>query len=143
MEAGNQWRQGNERITSLPVQLPDGSTGIDLGGPAVIAAIAIGGVIWLAMVGASGYGWVTLPADARVPVHFGAAAYNNFVPKRIGLILHPAVGALVYVLILVANATHTTHGPSLPVDVILPLLMCLLLVVQAGAIRAARRRSGP
>jgi hypothetical protein len=42
-------------------------------------------VIWLAMVGASSYGWLALPADARVPVHFGPFAYNNFVPKRIGL----------------------------------------------------------
>jgi hypothetical protein len=47
----------------------------------VIAGIVIGGVLWLAMVGASYYGWVTLPADARVPVHFGFAAYNNFMPK--------------------------------------------------------------
>ena len=75
----------------------------------MIVGLAIGGVLWLAMLGTSYHGWLTLPADARVPVHFGAG-YNNFVPKRIG--------------------------------VILPLVMCLLLVVQAGAIRVARRRSG-
>lgn len=108
----------------------------------MIAGIVIGGVIWLAMVSASYYGWITLPADARVPVHFGVAAYNNFVPKRVGLLLHPAVGALVYVIILVATSARATRGPRMPVEVILPLAMCLLLVVQAGAIRMARRRSG-
>jgi hypothetical protein len=108
----------------------------------VIAGIVIGGVVWLAMVSASYYGWLTLPADARVPVHFGVAAYNNFVPKRIGLLIHPSAGALVYAIILVSNLAHSTHRPALPVEVILPLVMCLLLAVQAGAIRAARRRSG-
>jgi hypothetical protein len=108
----------------------------------MIAGIVIGGVIWLAMVGASCYGWVTLPTDARVPVHFGAAAYNNFMPKRGGLLVHPAAGALVYGIILVSSSAHATHGPALPVVVILPLVMCLLLAVQLGAIRIARRRSG-
>jgi hypothetical protein len=75
----------------------------------VIAGIVIGGVVWLAMVGAS---------------------------------FHPAVGALVYGILLVPNLAHSAHGPALPVEVILPLVMCLLLVVQAGAIRTARRRSG-
>jgi hypothetical protein len=106
-----------------------------------MAAIVLGGVIWLAMVGVSWYGWVILPADARVPVHLGAG-YNNFMPKRVGLLTHPAIGALVYVLIVVANSAHATRGPSLPLEVILPIVMCLLLVVQAGAIRVARQRSG-
>jgi hypothetical protein len=108
----------------------------------VILGLVIGAVIWLAMVGVSCYGWLTLPADARVPVHFGPAAYNNFVPKRIGLLIHPALGAVVYVIILAANSAHATHGPRTPAEVILPLVMCLLLAVQAGAIRVARRRSG-
>lgn len=94
------------------------------------------------MVGASYYGWVTLPTNARVPVHFGVAAYNNFMPKRIGLFIHPAVGALVYAIILVSSSGRATHGPTLTREVILPLAMCLLLVVQVGAIRVARRRSG-
>ncbi len=59
------------------------------------AAFVIGGVLLLAMFGVSWYGWVTLPADARVPIHFGTG-YNNFVSKRLGLIMHPAAGVLVY-----------------------------------------------
>jgi hypothetical protein len=46
------------------------------------------------------------------------------------------------VIILVANSAHATHGLRLTAEVILPLVMCLLLVGQAGAIRLARRRSG-
>jgi len=102
------------------------------------AGLVAGGVILLAMIGVSWYGWVTLPADARVPIHFGAG-YNNFVPKRLGLIMHPAAGVLVYVII----AVTTRHpGKSVPAF-ILPLIMCLLLAVQAGAIKVARTRSGP
>jgi len=107
----------------------------------MIAGLVIGGVLLLAMIGVSYYGWVTLPAEARVPVHFGPGAYNNFLPKRVGLVVHPAVGLLLYVIILVVRSGQGTHGPSAPVDVILPLAMCVLLVVQAGAIRVARTRA--
>ena len=55
----------------------------------MIAALVIGGVLLLAMIGVAWYGWVTLPADALVPIHFGTG-YNNFVSKRLGLITHPA-----------------------------------------------------
>jgi hypothetical protein len=108
----------------------------------MIAELVVGAVIWVAMIGLSCYGWVSLPADALVPVHFGPAAYNNFVPKRVGLVLHPAVGALVFVLLVVAWHVQDEHGKtSGPLEVILPLVMCLLLVVQAGAIRVARTRA--
>ncbi|HLN68643.1 MAG TPA: hypothetical protein VK280_15390 [Streptosporangiaceae bacterium] len=105
---------------------------------AMIAVLVIGGAALLAMIGVSWYGWVTLPADARVPVHFGAG-YNNFVPKRLGLIVHPAVGALVYVL----SAVVAHHSAKTAPVFILPGVMCLLLIVQIGAIRVARGRSGP
>jgi hypothetical protein len=101
------------------------------------AVLAIGGVILLAMFGVSWYGWVTLPADARVPVHFGVG-YNNFVPKRFGLILHPAAGVLVYVILTV---TLTHHSAKSPPEFILPLIMCVVLAVQIGAIKVARGRS--
>ena len=99
--------------------------------------LIVGGVILLAMIGVSCYGWVTLPADARVPIHFGVG-YNNFVPKRLGLIIHPAAGAGVYVIFAVAN--HHA-GKSAPVF-ISPIIMCVLLAVQIGAIKVARTRSG-
>jgi hypothetical protein len=47
-------------------------------------------------------------------------------------------GVLVYVLS--ALTTHDSH--KTPPVVIFPLVMCLLLAVQVGAIRVARARSG-
>jgi hypothetical protein len=101
------------------------------------AALATGGVILVAMFGVSWWGWATLPADARVPVHFGTG-YNNFVPKRVGLILHPAAGVLVFVISAVATVHHSAKSSP---AFIFPLVMCLLLAVQFGAIKVARSRS--
>jgi hypothetical protein len=104
----------------------------------MIAVLVIGGVVVLAMIGVSCYGWVTLPADARVPIHFGAG-YNNFVSKNFGLILHPAAGVLIYIISIV-----TTHNPAKAASAVylFPVAMCVLLVVQIGAIKVARSRSG-
>jgi hypothetical protein len=106
------------------------------------AELVIGGVILLTMIGLSCYGAVTLPSDARVPIHFGVS-YNNFVPKRAGLVIHPAVGAGVYLLTAFASHGNPAHGTSsraLP-HFIPVIIMCVLLVVQAGAITVARRKS--
>ena len=106
------------------------------------AGLIVGAILWLAMVGVSCYGWLSLPADAAVPDHFGPASYNVFVPKRVGLIIHPGVGALLYAILLAARfAGHAKSGSHAPGPIILPLVMCVLLVVQAGAIQVARRRS--
>jgi hypothetical protein len=104
---------------------------------AVIAVLVIGGVALLAMIGVSWNGWMTLPADARVPIHFGTG-YNNFVSKRLGLVVHPAAGTVVYVLF----AVTTHHSAKAPAVFIFPLVMCVLVIVQVGAIKVARRRSG-
>jgi hypothetical protein len=78
----------------------------------MIASLVIGGVILLAMIGVSCYGWVTLPANARVPIHFGAG-YNNFVPKGLGLVMHPAAGVVTYVISAATTATRLKrHRPS-------------------------------
>ncbi len=103
----------------------------------MIAVLAIGGVLLLAMIGVSWYGWVTLPADAQVPIHFGAG-YNNFVSKRLGLIIHPAAGVLLFVI----SALTTHHSSKSAPAFILPLVMAVLLAVQIGAIKVARTKSG-
>ncbi len=104
----------------------------------MIASLVIGGVILLAMIGVSCYGWVTLPADARVPIHFGAG-YNSFVPKGLGLVMHPAAGVVIYVISAV-----TTRNPAKASSAvyIFPIVMCVLLCVQVGAIKVARTKSG-
>lgn len=104
----------------------------------MIASLVIGGVVLLAMIGVSCYGWVTLPADARVPIHFGAG-YNNFVPKALGLVMHPAAGAVIYVI---SAATIRNPAKAASAVYIFPVVMCVLLVVQVGAIKVARGRSG-
>jgi hypothetical protein len=106
----------------------------------MIAVLVIGGLVLLAMIGVSLYGWVTLPADARVPVHFGTG-YNNFVPKGLGLVMHPAGGVLVYIISIVTTHNHNP-AKAAPAAYIFPILMCVMLIVQVGAIKMARGRSG-
>jgi hypothetical protein len=109
----------------------------------MIVGLVVGAVVLLAMIGVSWHGFVSLPANARVPVHWGPTSYNSFVSKRLGLVIHPAAGALVYVILVATQSVEAGHGrPTTPLEVILPLVMCLLLVVQAGAIRVARTRAG-
>jgi hypothetical protein len=111
-------------------------------GAAVTATLAIGGVILLAMIGVSWYGAATLPSDARVPIHFGIS-YNWYVAKRVGLVMHPAVAAVVFLLTVFTADRNSAHGASSrPLAHVLPvIIMCVLLAVQVGAIRVARRRS--
>lgn len=106
------------------------------------ATLVIGGVILLAMICVSWYGAVTLPSDARVPIHFGVS-YNNFVSKRVGLVMHPAAGALVLLLSALVSHGNSAHRPlSKLLPHVLPVtIMCVLLAVQVGAIMVARRRS--
>ena len=103
----------------------------------------IGGAILIAMICVSWYGWTTLPPDALIPIHFGAQ-YNNFVPKRIGLIMHPAGGTVAFlILVLVIHGGSANAGSSsTPPYLVIPLIMFVGLIVQIGAIRVARRRSG-
>jgi 4-amino-4-deoxy-L-arabinose transferase-like glycosyltransferase len=114
-----------------------------MGGIAVTAELIIAGIILLAMICVSWYGWVTLPSDARVPIHFGIS-YNNFVPKHAGLIIHPLVGAVVFAITATtAKASAAGGAPSHgPPGAFLLVAMGVVLIVQVGAIRVARRRSG-
>jgi len=108
----------------------------------VTAALVIGGVLLLAMICVSCYGAVTLPSDASVPIHFGIS-YNWYVPKRIGLVMHPAAAAVLFLLTAFTPHGNSANGASSrPLQHVLPvILLCVLLAVQIGAIRVARRRS--
>jgi hypothetical protein len=63
-----------------------------------VALLVIDSLLLLGMVGVSLYGASALPPGARVPVHFGPGAYNNWVPKSVGLLLWPLGGGVVYVM---------------------------------------------
>jgi hypothetical protein len=58
----------------------------------MILSLVIGGLLLGIMIGIAAYGWLTLPSDARVPMHYGLGSYNNFAPKTVGLLMWPAAG---------------------------------------------------
>jgi hypothetical protein len=88
----------------------------------------------------SWYGWVTLPADARVPIHFGPAAYNNFVSKKAGLLMHPAGGVLLFVILVAVAKSGAGNSSTAPFT--LDIAMAVVVITQCGAIWVARRRYG-
>jgi hypothetical protein len=77
-----------------------------------VVSLLISGVLLVVMIGIAVYGAVTLPADARIPIHYGIGAYANFASKAVGLVMWPAGGALIFG-ILTALAEHVitpNHG---------------------------------
>jgi hypothetical protein len=112
-------------------------------GAAVTAALAVGGTLLAVMIVISWYGAVTLPASARVPVHWGFG-WGSYVPKWAGLIIWPAGAAVLYALIggLVGPTwSHGNPGTWAPA-VFMIVIMGLLAAFQAGALAAARRTVG-
>jgi hypothetical protein len=103
-------------------------------------ALIIGGALLLAMICVSLYGAVTLPPGAQMPVHFGPAGYNRWVPKNTGLVLHPAFGAAVFAIIAVTVRNHQTHGDLGPAAG-LSIALGILLIAQIGALTVALSRS--
>lgn len=91
----------------------------------------------LAMAIVSAYGARSLPAGTPVPIHFGGG-YNNWVPKPLGLTIWPVVGIAISVLLNVI--ARSAEGSVL--EVVCPVVLAVFLVVQFGAIKAARSRSG-
>jgi hypothetical protein len=96
-------------------------------------ALSIGGVLVLAMIGISTWGWRALPPDVRIPVHSGIGGYNNFRSKTTGLITWPVGGAVIYGI----NWGIAGRGGT-AVD-ILPILLAVVVGAQVGAIRVALR----
>ena len=62
----------------------------------MVTSWVIGGVLLLAMIVASGRAAVTLPAEARIPVHVGSVEHRYLASKRAGLVIWPAVGAALF-----------------------------------------------
>jgi len=105
--------------------------------------LAVGGVLLLGIICASVYGAKILPAGAQLPLHFGPAGYTRWAPKNIGLLMWPAIGVAVYVLLVVqARSHHATGGHGLPLPAGLTLVLALMLVSHVGAVRVAVSRGG-
>ena len=106
----------------------------------MVAALVVGGVLLAAMIAASGYAAVTLPASARVPLHFGSHEHLWPLPKRAGLVIWPVLGAFVYGVLggVSASSLAANWVPGVR-DVLMPAAMCVLLGFQAGALVLARQ----
>ena len=100
--------------------------------------LIIDGALLLAIIGVSLYGAATLPPGAQVPVHFGPAGYNRWLPKKAGLALWPALGAVVYAIIVATAGDKGTHGsPATGLTIALAVIMA----TQIGALAVALTRS--
>jgi hypothetical protein len=114
-----------------------------------VVSLLISGVLLVVMIGIAVYGAVTLPADARIPIHYGIGAYANFASKAVGLVMWPAGGALIFG-ILTALAEHVitpNHGHHPQVSaaplIITPIVLALVTAAEWGAIAVARRNAYP
>jgi hypothetical protein len=106
----------------------------------MLASLIIGGVFLLVMVAASVRAAVVLPAGARVPVHVGSVDHCYLAPKRAGLVIWPAAGALAFgVFGGVAASSLAADWVAGVRDVLTPAVLAVLLAFQAGALVLARR----
>jgi len=97
----------------------------------------------LAMIAASGRAAVRLAADVRIPIHVGSAEHCWLVSKRAGLVIWPAVGAVLYGVIGGVTGSSLASGwvPGVR-DVLVPAVLCVVLGFQVGALILARRGAG-
>ncbi len=106
------------------------------------ASLIVGGVLLLAMVVASGRAAVTLPAEARIPVHVGSVEHRYLASKRAGLVIWPAVGAVLFGVVggITGSSLAADWVPGVR-DVLTPAVMIVVLAFQIGALVLARRGS--
>jgi uncharacterized ion transporter superfamily protein YfcC len=110
----------------------------------VVASLAIGGILLLAMIAASGWAAVALPPDARIPIHFGSDEHSYWVPKRAGLFAWPTAGAVLYGVFggLSASNVASNWVPGVR-DVLTPAVMCVAAGFEVGALVLAGQRHRP
>lgn len=106
----------------------------------MLASLIIGGVLLLAIVAASGWGAVVLPAGARIAVHYGSENHQFLVSKRAGLLIWPVLGVLLYGALggIARSGLAAGWVPGFR-DVLVPAVMVVVLAFQAGALITARR----
>ncbi len=108
-----------------------------------VVSLAIGGLLLAVMIGISCYGAVSLPSDARVPLHYGIGSYNNFASKTTALILWPAGGALIFALLtaLSVHAIKPNHPGGGAPAIITPIALAIITATQWGAISLAKKNA--
>jgi len=103
-----------------------------------IVMLIADGALLLGIVGTSAYGASRLPAGAQLPLHFGPAGYTNWQPKNFALVLWPALGVVLFVILIVTGR----RPGSQTVPIVLTIALAVMLLSHLGAIRAALARSG-
>ena len=109
----------------------------------MMASLAVGGVLMLAMIAASARGAVRIAADARIGVHCGSVAHCFFVSKRAGLIIWPAMGAVLFVVLggIIKSSLAAGWVPGVR-DVLVPAVLLVVFGFQVGALVLAGRGPG-
>ena len=105
-----------------------------------MASLIVGGVLLLAMIVASGRAAFTLPAQARIPIHFGSDEHSYLASKRAGLVIWPAVGAVLLGTVggITGSSVAADWVPGVR-DVLTPAVLYVALAFQIGALVLARR----
>jgi hypothetical protein len=102
-----------------------------------IGIVVAGVVVLLAMVGISAYGWVSLPSDARIPLHRGPGGWGNWQPKVTALITYPIGAAVVFAIVVIATSSGKSGKTA--AGIIAPLAVLVIAVTEYLAVRAAIR----
>ncbi len=105
-----------------------------------VISIVVGGLLLGCMACIAMYGAMTLPSDARIPIHAGFRGYNNYMPKTAGLISWLAAGVLVYLLLILTSqgAIKPGNAGRTVASAVLVAALAVLAASQMGAIKAAR-----
>jgi hypothetical protein len=106
-----------------------------------LGLVIFAGIAELVLFAISVYGAVTLPPGSRVPLHHGFGGWNNWQPKTIALIAWPAIGVVVFALLLIATHGASSGGKSTPAFVA-PIVLLVVAFSYYNAIRAAIREGG-
>ena len=105
-----------------------------------MVSLIVGGVFLLAMIVASVRAAVALPAGARIAIHCGFVEHCYLASKRAGLVIGPALGAVVLGGLggIADSSLAADWVPGLR-DVLVPAILGVLLAFQVGALILARR----
>ena len=109
----------------------------------VMVSLVVSGIFTLAMIVAAVWAAIVLPAGARIPLHLGSVEHCYLVPKRAGLVIWPALGALAFGVLggVSASSLAADWVPGVR-DVLMPAVMCVLLGFQVGALVLAAQGQG-
>lgn len=110
---------------------------MDRRGLVIFTAVVVGAMLLL-----SGWAWLQLPADAQVPIHWGAdGQVNGYAGKTIGLLLLPlitvAVGATFWAIPIIEPRRANIEKSGKAYAAIWIAVVALMAVIQAVIVAAA------